>query len=117
TNTPQLTWGAVEPLELVYGPKGARLLTLPRAWTPHFALIPWSQTGKKKQLEGTIEDNWEKLVALAAITGQVTIRSSVVGETIWDRGSYHSEVVDATLGLKRKNVLHAARAVVDSAGG
>src|SRR5262249_9642731 len=90
---------------------------LPRAWTPQFALIPASQTGKKKHLENALEDNWEQLTALAATTGDVTIRSSVIGETIWDRGSYHSAVVDAGQGLNRKNVLQTARAVVESAGG
>ena len=80
---PQLGWSDAHGYSASYGPKGSMLLALPRSWTPPFALIP----------AGTPQDVppiAPRIRALAEEGDQLIVRSSVVGETIWDRGSYHS---------------------------
>jgi predicted house-cleaning noncanonical NTP pyrophosphatase (MazG superfamily) len=87
-------WSETEPIKLAFGPKAASLAALPRQWTPPFALVSASVFDGSNQ-------NGPALLALGAnfvsrfrdlgkITGSILVRSSVVGETIWDRGRYKS---------------------------
>ncbi|MGH6813269.1 MAG: nucleoside triphosphate pyrophosphohydrolase [Methylocella sp.] len=97
-DTAPVEWSETEPLKLEFGPKAATLATLPRAWTPPFALITArvfavnNQDGQALLALG--EDIVSRIRELARITGQIYVRSSVIGETIWDRGSYESIRVD-----------------------
>ncbi|MBL8550448.1 MAG: nucleoside triphosphate pyrophosphohydrolase [Hyphomonadaceae bacterium] len=117
TDVARLTWAAVKPLEAVYGPKGARLLALPRRWTPPFLLVPASATRSKKSIQSVIADDWDKLSELASETGQIAVRSSVIGETIWDRGTYDTVVLKGGEAFKKKSVLDAVQRVCQSAVG
>lgn len=91
-------WSETEPLKLEFGPKAATLASLPRQWTPPFVLISASALAGDNQNGRALLTLGENLISriqeLARITGQVHVRSSVVGESIWDRGSYESVVVN-----------------------
>lgn len=94
---PLSSWSEGAALATVYGPKGARLLCLPRAWTPAFALVPATAAESLISAgDGDLEGILRPLLGLPESTGKVIVRSSVIGETIWDRGTYRSRDVDAT---------------------
>lgn len=90
-----IDWADVQQLGSRFGVKGASSLAIPRAWTPPFALVsaPLAAT------VGTSGD-WlsDSLVAqLAEIAGprkQLLVRSSVVGESIWERGTFESHALE-----------------------
>ncbi|MFT3670616.1 hypothetical protein [Aestuariivirga sp.] len=74
-----------------YGPKGARLLCLPRAWTPQFVL--WPEEIVEALLDARSEQEavaWQSIQHLFKDDAEIILRSSIVGETIWDRGTYES---------------------------
>lgn len=85
----RLDWLEAEAHSAQFGEKGARLLVLPRAWTPPFVLI--SAGLALKPLNGEVQHFIE---TLAARSDALIVRSSVVGETIWERGTYESITVD-----------------------
>ena len=93
-------WSETGALALEFGPKAAMLAALPRAWTPPFILISSSVVGGITNNAQVITELGDQIATrireLAAITGRVYVRSSVIGETIWERGSYDSIVVDWT---------------------
>ncbi len=119
--TPSFDWLDAASKKTVYGPKGAFLAALPRFWTPPFVLLPASLFAGRRTAGG------EKLVKLPkpvlakirslAISGQIIVRSSVIGETIWDRGTYKSEIVDAAGEGFDERLLLAAENVLASAQG
>jgi hypothetical protein len=77
----------------MFGPKGAMLLVLPRPWTPPFALVSVSVSSEfmhDRQLLSPRSEFCTRLRILAGDAGELIIRSSVVGESIWDRGRYES---------------------------
>lgn len=117
-STASCTWSEAIAAKDVYGPKGSGLAALPRAWTLPFILIPAGQPstlpGEKKP-EGKMF--WDGVRRLAGLTGKLIVRSSVVGETIWDRGKYDSVVVNAASGDIERLVLEACAKVMKSAEG
>lgn len=79
---PQLASAAFE-LARDYGTKGGFLATIPPAWTPEFILI--SADGVEELArDGSL--NFELPPTL--LDQPLIVRSSVVGETIWDRGTF-----------------------------
>jgi predicted house-cleaning noncanonical NTP pyrophosphatase (MazG superfamily) len=90
-----LAWLEAEAFAPIFGEKAARLLTVPRQWTPPFLAISASVV-EKIVLEGVGCDALQSSILPAAkdfLAGahEVIVRSSIVGETIWDRGTYNSE--------------------------
>lgn len=93
---PLVAWSDVDVQAATYGPKGARLLAIPRQWTPPFALISASLVARAATdtVTGAERTKLLKVVDdLAALTGRVIVRSSVLGETIWERGTFLSELL------------------------
>ncbi|MFI4933493.1 MAG: hypothetical protein ACHP7N_02650 [Caulobacterales bacterium] len=91
---PRADWSEAKLAEPQIGTKAAGCLTLPRAWTPAFAIVPVdvvatvsAQTPLSDKLDKT---DLERIRALAGDGGEVIVRSSVVDESIWDRGTYVS---------------------------
>jgi predicted house-cleaning noncanonical NTP pyrophosphatase (MazG superfamily) len=88
------SWSEAANARKAFGPKAAGLMLLPRAWTPPFILVPADQTRGllgPAPLETSVAN---ELQVLAGQVQQIIVRSSVVGETIWDRGTYRSIVVN-----------------------
>lgn len=116
--TASCTWSEAAAENAVYGPKGAGLTALPRLWTPPFILIPAERSSNlpsESEPEGIAF--WNAVRKIAGLTGKLIVRSSVIGETIWDRGRYESVVVDATSGEVEQFVLEACGKVLQSATG
>lgn len=95
-----LDWSEATNSKPLYGPKGAMLAVLPRAWTLPFVLIPSSLLSDAVDIHDSLLSLGEKFflraLALAGDQGKLIVRSSVVGESIWDRGSYESLIVQAS---------------------
>ncbi len=87
-----LGWSEAVAAKLVYGTKGALICTLPRPWTPPFILFAASAVNSVLN-----DENASSLLArakkLASAENKLIVRSSVVGESIWERGTYKSVVV------------------------
>jgi predicted house-cleaning noncanonical NTP pyrophosphatase (MazG superfamily) len=92
---------------------------MPREWTLPFLLVP-SQAVAKLCIAGgnakILRSLADAAVRLAAHTGHVIFRSSVIGETIWERGTFLSESLpsrdlseDRLLGVIRRIVTSAPR--------
>jgi predicted house-cleaning noncanonical NTP pyrophosphatase (MazG superfamily) len=92
-----VSWDEIQSFRDLYGSKAAGLAALPRQWTPPFILLSTSLLSSD---EGTIQLQcfdallFDAIKSLARDTGKIIVRSSVIGETIWDRGSYLSKVVE-----------------------
>jgi len=117
----RIDWLDVGALKNVYGVKGATSLAVPRGWTPPFALVPSSivaSTDATSCLSSVLGDACtNRILALASSHSGLIIRSSVVGESIWDRGTYRSVQME-TLGDDAIERLNAeARSVIKSAEG
>ena len=91
-NDARLEWASAQFLKSDYGSKGALLTTLPRSWTPEFLLIPYKfiQNEEQNPFENLSEEEINSLKIFCKKHENVILRSSVIGETIWDRGSYKS---------------------------
>lgn len=76
------------------GVKAATSLAIPRAWTLPFLLIPVQDAERLADgifpVELTGSEGAAQLSALAGEGRHLIVRSSVVGESIWDRGTYES---------------------------
>jgi predicted house-cleaning noncanonical NTP pyrophosphatase (MazG superfamily) len=116
-----IDWSESQSFGEKYGRKAAGLLTLPRLWTPPFALIP-----AELSADFQTSENVEKLLGkknLLAIqnigkaTGNLIVRSSIVGESIWDRGKYQSVTIEANKAGFAGRLRDASRAVLNSAPG
>lgn len=117
----RIGWSDVGPLKSTYGVKGATSLAIPRAWTLPFALISSSVVGKigaTSSLSSQLgEIRTARILSLADPGSSLIVRSSVIGESIWDRGTYLSLRVD-TAGPDVVERLNAAtRNVIESAQG
>lgn len=90
-----MDWLSAQPLLPVYGPKGAMLTVLPRPWTLPFVLIPafFFESPQQNPFESLSKGEVDRLWAFCAEHGQLILRSSIIGETIWQRGTYESVVV------------------------
>lgn len=112
-------WTELERFALNYGPKGARLLAVPRRWTLPYVLVS-SEVVATVISEGKTSDHLRLIIEaagkLSAHTGHVIFRSSVLGETIWERGTFLSEAVPPG-GLKADHLLDVIRRIVESAPG
>ncbi len=91
-------WSDRHTIQQIFGTKAAYLTTLPRAWTPQFALISveatriWLSSGVDKLPAKTMS----KIRKLTDINGHLIVRSSVVDESIWEKGTYESIVIQAS---------------------
>jgi predicted house-cleaning noncanonical NTP pyrophosphatase (MazG superfamily) len=108
-NIPLSGWSDAHGYSAEFGPKGSMLLTLPRSWTPPYALISASAD------RGAISALAPRIRALG--DGELIVRSSVLGESIWDRGTYLSVNCDAAPEGFDERLLAAIDQVVGSAPG
>jgi predicted house-cleaning noncanonical NTP pyrophosphatase (MazG superfamily) len=104
-----LAWSDAHALSNEFGPKGAMLLAVPRSWTPPFALIAASANRK------AISPFTSRIRALSE--DMLIVRSSVLGESIWDRGTYESVHCDATPENFETRFFDALDQVIHSAKG
>jgi predicted house-cleaning noncanonical NTP pyrophosphatase (MazG superfamily) len=98
-----------------FGPKAAGLMILPRAWTLPFILVSVKRAQSLLAPAPLDTVFAEQLLALAGNHRQIIVRSSVIGETIWDRGKYKSRVVDLTDSDQINRFQTACAEVIDSA--
>ena len=89
-SNPPASWSAFSIARDEFGPKGAGLMVVPRAWTPPFVLVSAERAQVLLRQKPLAADVMEWLRALAGGGNSIIIRSSVIGETIWDRGTYKS---------------------------
>lgn len=89
-----LDWSEARRLAGEFGVKGANALALPRRWTLPFAVVSSdviSGVSADRRLSQLLsETDLHRLRALAGDQTQLIVRSSVVGESIWERGTYLS---------------------------
>lgn len=115
-SNPPATWSASSIARDEFGPKGAGLMMLPRAWTLPFVLVSASRAHGFQQTP-LAADVVEWLGALAGSGNWIIIRSSVIGETIWDRGTYKSLSVDLSAPNWQDKFQKSCAEVIGSAGG
>ena len=114
--TAPASWSESSGARGTFGPKAAGLMLLPRAWTLPFILVPTSQTRgllPPAPLDASFAD---QLQSLAGQGRQIIVRSSVVGETIWDRGTYKSIVLNLAAPDWVEAFQAACAEVINSAG-
>lgn len=115
-----LDWPSAQPLLPTYGPKGAFLTVLPRLWTPPFVLIPapFLNRSVSNPFDDLPPSEVDALWEFCESWPRLILRSSIIGETIWERGSYHSAILPQ---LEKESFLAqlwlAAEAVKASASG
>jgi hypothetical protein len=118
TDSPPLGWSDAESQKLIYGPKGALLAVVPRSWSPPFVLIPASFLQRPerdgKEFLTLSNELWSRIASLAADDRQLIVRSSILGESIWDRGTYKSVVIQSD--ALRASLPGAAAEILASAG-
>ena len=96
-------------------------MVLPRFWTPEFALISVDAVKKissSAPLTSVLQE--EEIIRIRELSGSsshIIVRSSVVGESIWEKGRFRSEEVDCSTEQFASDLNEAARRVVASAGG
>lgn len=87
-------WFEAKRAAAAFGEKGASCLSLPPAWIPPFVLIPATLVASVSDAHPLSSILYKKDIArlrkLAGAGGDIIIRSSVVGESIWERGTYRS---------------------------
>ncbi|RWX78577.1 hypothetical protein EPK99_08200 [Neorhizobium lilium] len=108
-------WLDARNLKMRFGPKAATLATLPRVWTPPFALVAWDVC--RSDGTGLLPDEVSRIEKIAGLTGKLYVRSSVVGETIWERGTYSSVLIPTVGPLFEADLNKAIAEVVESANG
>jgi predicted house-cleaning noncanonical NTP pyrophosphatase (MazG superfamily) len=112
----RIEWSELESFRLTFGPKGAGLLTLPRKWTLPFALISPAALGPSSEVAlSKLDDKTLERIRLMGEATKLYVRSSIIGETIWDRGSYLSVTVEASQTDFRSRLSKAAQEVIASA--
>ncbi|TPI34077.1 hypothetical protein FJW08_04975 [Mesorhizobium sp. B3-2-1] len=114
-------WSDISRLSEQFGPKGAGLAVLPQPWTPRFALLSAGlvqsiieNSGKFSQL---LNSYLSRVRKIAEETGQLYVRSSVIGETIWERGSFTSILVPYRSDTFAKDIVEAVNQITESAQG
>ena len=114
------SWLDAKELEDKYGKKGSALLALPRLWTPPFVLLGADEVAAVslgQTLQDTLDcDQLQNILNLAPDRQRIILRSSVIGESIWDRGRYASEILPPDLGTQLQSLDAAAARIVASAG-
>jgi predicted house-cleaning noncanonical NTP pyrophosphatase (MazG superfamily) len=117
-DVPRIDWAEVKRFDADYGMKGASSLTLPRAWTPAFALVSAAMLATGDSLtEALTENQIDRLRSLADDGQGIIIRSSVVGESIWERGTYLSKEISSAEATFNADLASAANEVIASARG
>lgn len=120
---PMIEWADSRHYAQTYGVKAAGALAIPRAWTLPFLLVSADDTKRLAQavvpLQLTGLQGAARLCDLAGELGQIIVRSSIIGESIWDRGTYESVhlTVDADAEVTTKRLIEAVQLVVASADG
>jgi predicted house-cleaning noncanonical NTP pyrophosphatase (MazG superfamily) len=118
--TVKIEWSEVYQRASTYGVKGASSLAIPRVWTPPFALISSStvsQIGANSSLSSLLGDTaLDRVFALSGLASTLLIRSSVIGESIWDRGTYSSLQFDTSGPGAIERLNATAQSVIESAG-
>jgi predicted house-cleaning noncanonical NTP pyrophosphatase (MazG superfamily) len=117
---PPLDWSDAASKKAIYGPKGALLASLPRPWTPPFALVPSIARSQRAECSHELilrDENLKSRARSLAQLGGLIVRSSVIGESIWDRGSYTSKIVVSSDKNFDTKFDHAVVQVLASAGG
>lgn len=107
---PNLGWSDAHGYAASYGPKGSMLLAVPRTWTPPFALVSADAPRDVLPIAPRVR-------TLVEEGGQLIVRSSVLGESIWDRGSYRSVNCDTKAEGFEERLMSAIDEVVRSASG
>ena len=113
-STAPIGWADTFRFAQDYGVKASTSLVIPRAWTLPFLLIPVKDA--ERIADGILPGGLtgaEGVACLSALAGDgrhLIVRSSVVGESIWDRGTYES--VSFTLG---EDLRVASQRLLDSA--
>ena len=119
TDEPPVAWSDLGRFSSQYGAKASSILAVPRLWTPDFALVSHEDLREADRLTPLTsllnEATLERLRLLGDPTSQIIIRSSVIGESIWDRGKYESIRVECTGPAFFENLDKAARRVMESA--
>lgn len=102
-----------------FGTKGAMLATVPRFWTPPFLLVSHtvlSESGPQLLSHPDIgEQGLSYIKTIGSHTGELIVRSSIVGESIWDRGSYQSVIIEGCIDDFAENLENAISKVLKSA--
>lgn len=110
--TARIEWSEVRQFSERFGVKGGTSLAIPRAWTPPFALVSADVAagmGAGDSLGDVINLRvLEQIGALGGEGARLIVRSSVVGETIWERGTYKSVQVEAHAPKEAAHRLQAA---------
>lgn len=116
----RIEWSEVRQFSERFGVKGATSLVIPKAWTPPFALISddvVSGIGAGDDLEDAVDARvLEDIIAVGGEGARLIVRSSVIGETIWERGTYKSVQVDMREPKAAKRLRAAALEVIASTG-
>lgn len=118
-----IEWADTAQYAQTYGVKGAGALAIPRAWTLPFLLI--SADDALSIAIGTIpaelagRSGVALLMDLAGTGEQIIVRSSVIGESIWDRGTYESVPfrVDANGDVTLRRLIEASKRTLASSNG
>lgn len=118
----RIEWSDIPQFSDSFGVKGATSLAIPRAWTLPFAILSADVLAKLDSsctLTSVLEPaTLQRILALAGETGRLIVRSSVIRESIWERGTYHSVQVEAAAagGSLADRLFVAAREVIASTG-
>ena len=112
-------WSDVDQFSHQYGVKCGTILTVPRCWTPPFAIISHEITqniGPNIPLTCLLgASTVERLRSLGGDSNHIIVRSSVLGETIWDRGTYESVAVQCDASNFFQNLNDATKRILASA--
>jgi predicted house-cleaning noncanonical NTP pyrophosphatase (MazG superfamily) len=112
-------WLDIDEVKQRFGTKAATLTTIPRNWTPPFVLVSATVFGPDNRHGKAIlqigDHFLSRVQAIAGLRGALIVRSSVLGETIWDRGTYESVVIDDASNDFNDNLLEAVQKVLASA--
>lgn len=112
-----MSWSETTALSLSFGPKGARLAALPKKWVPPFILVPALLVKSWKQEKDVYPEFWQRVNSVIGDSENVIVRSSVIGESIWERGSYKSIVLPVDSNSIKQKILKAFLDIADSAPG
>lgn len=106
-----------------YGVKAANCLAIPRAWTLPFLSISFEDAanlaGGTTPVELSGAQGAALLSELAGEGGELIVRSSVIGESIWDRGTYESVpfALDLDNTVTARRLMEAAERALRSSEG
>lgn len=109
------SWSEAIAAKNIYGSKAAGLAILPRAWTLPFILVSASKA-PEVAISFPESEFWQAVRRLSDSTGKIIVRSSVIGETIWERGKYQSIVIDPASGDIEPLTSAACATILRSAG-